>query len=69
MIAPTATPAASCPDAPARAAVVVAVLAVPGQRRPVRMTCRDSVQQAAALFFGGAPVVRGACDTPILDSE
>ena len=71
MSARTVTPnAAPCSEATARDAIVVAVLDVPGQRRPVAMTCRGELQAAAVRYFGGAPVVRAAyVNTPVLPAK
>lgn len=68
MSARHATPTGACVEATARDAIVVAVLDVPGQRKPVTVTCRGGLQQVAVRFFGGAPVVRStACvSTPVL---
>ena len=55
---------AACTEQPAHDANVVAVVAVSGQRRPVRVTCAN-VQQAAVRFFGGAPTVRASAVPPV----
>jgi hypothetical protein len=66
MSAAVVTPTGACAEATARDAIVVAVLDVPGQRRPVAVTCRGGLQQVAVRYFGGAPIVRVACSTPVL---
>lgn len=66
----TANATGACAEATARDAIVVAVLDVPGQRKPVRMTCRGGVQALALQYFGRAPIVRAACvSTPVLAAK